>query len=94
MNEEEIGPTTEESISETQETPSEPEYLAEEEEESVEFSPSDIELFLQRSEIWDKLVLNAMSIEEAMQILSSIQKPITQSESPRKRGRRSSKKTK
>jgi len=94
MNEEEVGSTTEESISEAQESYSEPEYLAEEEEESVDLSPTDIELFLQRSEIWDKLVLNEISIEDAARILSSIQKPITQIESPRRRGRKSSKKTK
>ncbi len=92
MNEEEIGPTTEESISETQESYSESEYLAEEEEESLDLSPSDIELFLQRSEIWDKLILNEISIEDAAKILiSSIQKSITQIEHPRRRGRKSSK---
>jgi len=94
MNEEEVGPTIEEGVSEAQESYSEAEYLAEEEEESVDLSPTDIELFLQRSEIWDKLVLNEISIEDAIRILSSIQKPITQIEPSRRRGRKSSKKTK
>lgn len=93
MSEEEAG-SAEESISEAQEGYSEPEYLAEEEEESLDFSPTDIELFLQRSEIWDKLALNEISIEEATRILDSIQRPITSIEHPKRRGRRGSRKTK
>ncbi len=82
------------SVSEVQEEPSESEYLAEEEEESLDISPTDIELFLQRSEIWDKLVLNEISVEDAARILDSLQRPAIPVEHSGRRGRRSPRKTK
>lgn len=66
-----------------------------EEVEPIEISPPEIEIFITRGEIWDKLVKNEMDAEEARKLLDNLYtNPALRQKSPPgvKRGRRASKK--
>lgn len=57
----------------TEEIPSEPRAEEEVEEiELIELSPLELEFFLTRGEIWDKLVSNEINIEEAKKMLDNL----------------------
>ncbi|MDK6027968.1 hypothetical protein QPL79_01125 [Ignisphaera sp. 4213-co] len=63
-------------------------YAEGEEMEYVAFSPQELELFILRSETWDKLVKGEIPISEARKMLESfVQSPI-QVEATPKRGKR------
>jgi len=78
-----------------EEIPSEPQAEEEVEEiELIELSPLELEFFLTRGEIWDKLVSNEINIEEAKKMLdnlynSLILQPKVSTSTIRGRGRKS-----
>ncbi len=66
-----------------------------EEVELIELSPLELEFFITRGEIWDKLVRNEIDVEEAKKLLDNLYSSLlSQSKVPPtiKRGRRTSRK--
>jgi len=63
------------------------EYSIDEEVVDVkELDPNDIDIMLKRSELWDKLVSGAVSIEEARKIVSELT-PVVSAQSAKRRRR-------
>ena len=65
------------------------EYFAEEPIELGEMNPSEIDLMLRKSEIWDKLVRGEISVDDARELIKEVTPPVT--EVRRRRRRRRSK---
>ncbi|MEM0026832.1 MAG: hypothetical protein QXT53_02310 [Ignisphaera sp.] len=64
-------------------------YAESEEVEYVAFSPQELEMFILRSETWDRLVKGEITFEDAKKIIDAIiQQPQMQVETTKKRGRR------
>jgi len=71
----------------TSEAESAEEYFAEEPIEIGEMNPSEIDLMLKKSEIWDKLSRGEISIEKAKEIFAGLTLPTTVEERRRRRRR-------
>lgn len=63
------------------------EYFAEEPIELGEMSPSEIDLMLKKSEIWDKLVRGKISVDKARELFNEISPPATEVRRRRRRRR-------
>ena len=86
-NVEEVSSEESEVVEEVSETYEE----GKEELEYIPFSPLELELFISRSEIWDKLVKGELGIDEAKKMIEELTskslEPVAQAKSSKKRRR-------
>ncbi|MEL9940083.1 MAG: hypothetical protein QW632_01205 [Ignisphaera sp.] len=88
MEEEIVSSETQEERESVEEESSEI-YSEGEEVEYVAFSPQELEIFILRSETWDKLARGEIALEDAKKIIDEImQQSQTQVEATKRRGRR------
>ncbi len=73
---------------ETTESSASDEYFEEEIIETKELNPAELEIFIKRSELWDKLAGGEMSIEQAKEVIAQIVPSIPSVPASGKRRRR------